>query len=64
LNKKIATYKQFVWNTYLLESNVDKTELVPGDDCESFVWLSLDDIRNNKRVSEALQTTFIQHFSK
>ncbi len=64
LNKKIATYKQFVWNTYLLNYSVDETKLIPGDDCESFVWLSLDDIRNNKRVSEALQTTFIQHFSK
>ena len=64
LNKKMVSYKQFVWNTYVLNIEVENMNLKAGDDCKGIKWLSLEDIKQEKRLSDPLKETLIQHLSK
>ncbi len=52
-----ATYRannRFLWNTYLLKDYAE-TALHPGDDCESLLWLDLEDALAHPRVSDGIR---------
>lgn len=62
LNSEIPTYKTFIWNTYLLNKQVNVRKLKAGDDCKKILWIPLKEINDNERISIQLRKTILKLF--
>jgi len=50
-----ARESHFFWNTYVTSHISSNTKLVPGDDCEGFVWVHRDKIEQHPRISPGIK---------
>jgi diadenosine tetraphosphate (Ap4A) HIT family hydrolase/ADP-ribose pyrophosphatase YjhB (NUDIX family) len=55
LKSYIPKFSKFVWNTYVYKDFNSKQKLIPGDDCEKLIWVPLEDIDLNPRISSEIK---------
>lgn len=51
---------QFIWNTYVLADLPDDARFTAGDDCRDIVWLDVDSLADNPRISPELKSVIMK----
>lgn len=55
LRVKYPSNKTFLWNTYELKEPVNESDLQPGDDTQTLIWLSKEEIIKREDVTEEIK---------